>query len=132
MNMGPCHDGTIMGIFQERLKQTGAWMKVNGQAIYGTSPWDKAQNDTVNPSVWYTTKDGSVYALFVEWPADNILVLGAPTPSSSASKVTMLGVQQSVTFELGKPSGIRVTLPSLNTKQMPCQWAWTLKLDGFQ
>lgn len=132
MNMGPCHDGTLMGIFQERLKQTGAWMKVNGEAIYSTSPWKKSQNDTINPSVWYTTKSTTVYALFTAWPANNILTLGAPTAPSSSSTITMLGVEKSLLWSSGKPSGIKVTLPTLNEAQMPCRWAWALKLEGFQ
>ena len=52
LNVGPTHDGRIVPIFEERLRQIGAWLEVNGEAIYKTKPW-KAQNDTVTPNVWY-------------------------------------------------------------------------------
>jgi alpha-L-fucosidase len=52
LNIGPAHDGTIKPIFEERLLQMGAWLKVNGEAIYSSTPWIY-QNDTVVPGVWY-------------------------------------------------------------------------------
>ena len=51
MNVGPTHDGRIIPIFEERLRQVGQWLKVNGEAIYGTKPWSH-QNDTVTKHVW--------------------------------------------------------------------------------
>ena len=51
MNVGPTHDGRIVPIFEERLRSMGSWLKVNGDAIYGTKPW-LHQNDTATPGVW--------------------------------------------------------------------------------
>lgn len=36
MNIGPTADGRISPIFEERLLEFGKWLKVNGEAIYGT------------------------------------------------------------------------------------------------
>ena len=51
MNVGPTHDGRIAPIFEERLRDVGAWLKVNGEAIYSTKPWTH-QNDTITKGVW--------------------------------------------------------------------------------
>ena len=51
MNVGPTHDGRILPIFEERLRQFGGWMKVNGEAIYESIPWTH-QNDTITKDVW--------------------------------------------------------------------------------
>ncbi len=45
LNVGPNADGTIPFIQQERLLDLGAWLKVNGEAIYGSRPWTVRQYD---------------------------------------------------------------------------------------
>ena len=60
MNVGPTHDGRILPIFEERLRQFGQWMGVNGDAIYESNPW-KHQNDTITPSVWSVSEEYSAY-----------------------------------------------------------------------
>jgi alpha-L-fucosidase len=37
LNIGPTPEGTIQPEFVERLEAIGAWLKVNGEAIYGTT-----------------------------------------------------------------------------------------------
>src|SRR6266481_759201 len=39
LDIGPAADGTIPVIMEERLLQIGDFLKVNGDAIYGTKPW---------------------------------------------------------------------------------------------
>lgn len=51
MDVGPTHDGRIVPVFEERLRQMGEWLAVNGEAIYASKPW-AYQNDTVNSDVW--------------------------------------------------------------------------------
>lgn len=60
------------------MYHVGAWLAVNGEAIYNSRPWS-VQNDTLSGDVWYTSdgKDEKVYATFLSWPKDNILRLGA-------------------------------------------------------
>ena len=44
MNIGPTADGRISPIFEERLLEFGKWLKVNGEAIYGTREWIHPQD----------------------------------------------------------------------------------------
>lgn len=51
MNIGPTKEGTIIPVFEERLRDVGKWLSINGEAIYKSRPW-KFQNDTVTPNIW--------------------------------------------------------------------------------
>jgi len=40
LNVGPNADGTIPLIQQERLRSLGKWLEINGEAIYGSRPYE--------------------------------------------------------------------------------------------
>ena len=54
MDVGPTKYGRIIPMFEERLRQLGSWLGVNGEAIYSTIPWSH-QNDTLTDKVWYVS-----------------------------------------------------------------------------
>jgi alpha-L-fucosidase len=71
LNVGPTADGIIPQPSVERLEQIGAWLKANGDAIYGTkaSPfaylsWGRA-----------TTKGNKLYLHVFDYPKDGIIKL---------------------------------------------------------
>ncbi len=70
-NIGPKADGTLAEFELERLAAMGSWLKVNGEAIYGTS------KGVLKNLSWgrSTTKDNTVYLHVFDWPADGKLQL---------------------------------------------------------
>ncbi len=75
LNVGPTAEGEIPQPSIDRLKEVGAWMKVNGEAIYGTdaTPFKKLSWGRA------TTKrkggDTTLYLHVWNWPADGKLLL---------------------------------------------------------
>lgn len=51
LNIGITKEGKIPVLMEERLRQMGSWLKVNGEAVYGSKIWTH-QKDTVTPNVW--------------------------------------------------------------------------------
>ncbi|XP_071813119.1 alpha-L-fucosidase-like isoform X2 [Apostichopus japonicus] len=129
MNVGPTHDGRIAPIFEERLRDMGKWLSVNGEAVYSTKPWQH-QNDTLTRGVWYTSKTGPsntyVYATMLKWPKANTLKLMG-VKSNKIRQLQMLGYSENVKWVESASGGIVVTLPTFSPAEVPCQWAWVLK-----
>ncbi|XP_028316665.1 tissue alpha-L-fucosidase-like [Gouania willdenowi] len=128
LNVGPTPYGTIPAVFQERLRGVGAWLKVNGEAIYASKPW-RVQHENSTATVWYTAKDNVVFAVITGKSVSIDLQLLAPRPSAT-TKVTLLGSPLPLNWFPSDPSGITVVLPKQYFIGHP--QAFTLKLEGFQ
>jgi alpha-L-fucosidase len=147
LNVGPTADGRIPTIMQERLLEIGDWLRVNGEAIYGTQPWRensdgkriRAASDsskdwqnkyTPIKSVRYTSKGDAVYAISLIWPGKE-LVLGAPVPSKD-TVVTMLGVKGNLKWDRTEDGKMRIDVPQLSIDELPAQHAYVFKMVGVK
>lgn len=128
LNVGPRSDGTIPGQVRTVLLQIGAWLRVNGEAIYGTRPWVLYGEGTTNaPSgreagqvytpadIRFTQKDGALYAMGLAWPRDGKVLIktlysGTPYLTAPVSQVSLLGDRASVAWKQ-TPQGLVVQLP---------------------
>ncbi len=125
LDIGPTADGRIPVIMEQRLIEIGDWLKVNGEAIYGTRPWRiTSEND-----VWYTSKGDTVYAIVKRWPGKE-LVLSEPRASAGAA-VTMLGVAQPLKWK-SKDAMMYIEVPQLSVDEIPCRHAYAFKLTGVE
>ncbi|TRY84356.1 hypothetical protein DNTS_025451 [Danionella cerebrum] len=125
LNVGPTADGVIAPVFEDRLRAMGAWLAVNGEAIYSTKPW-RVQTEKAAVPVWYTAKNSTVYAIFTGDPMQNTFELSTPKTSDS-SVVTLLGDGKPLKWAPLQSSGLMVKLPDLPYSPA---YAWTLKLEG--
>ena len=109
LNIGPKGDGTVPKESVDLLKAIGAWMKVNGEAVYATqaSPFEKLAwgRCTRKPLTGGNTR---LFLHVFDWPNDGKLVL--PAPESKPLKACMLdgGAVLSVT---STPKGVVIAVP---------------------
>ena len=61
---------------QQRLADMGAWLKVNGEAIYGTRKWDKTPAVKPETTVYFTKKRTDLYVIVTKWPTKPIVIEG--------------------------------------------------------
>jgi alpha-L-fucosidase len=74
-------------LLAERLNAVGAWLGINGEAVYATRPWKQFKQDDIR---FTQSKDGKyVYAIELKWPG-NTAVLHS-LHAKEGSNVTMLG-----------------------------------------
>jgi alpha-L-fucosidase len=121
LNVGPTADGRIPIIMQERLKDIGNWLKVNGNAIYGSRKSSvKAKKD-----IFFTEKSNFLYAILTKWKTEPIkIVLDTPLKIGG---VELLGVNKLIDWTING-SILTINLPKLNFDELPCEDAWVLKI----
>jgi len=131
MNIGPRSDGTIPDEVQHVLLEVGSWLKVNGDAIYGTRPWatygegptkvaagsfqdTKTQQYTAE-DFRFTTKGNNLYAIELAWPSGNEAVIhsvaGDALKGKQIQAVALLGSSAPLTYKL-QADGLHIQLPS--------------------
>ncbi|MGH9395880.1 MAG: alpha-L-fucosidase, partial [Terriglobia bacterium] len=126
LDIGPTADGRVPVMMQERLLQMGQWLKTNGEAIYGTRPW-RAVSDGQN--IWYTAKDGAVYAICLEWPGSE-LSLSKPKRAGAVS-ATLLGWNGALKTRFSNGQ-MRIETPRIDPGKLPAPYAFVFKLAGVR
>jgi alpha-L-fucosidase len=125
LNVGPKPDGSIPEIQADRLRALGNWLNVNGEAIYGTRPWERAEGNTAQGlDVRFTRKGETLYVFLLGDPAGaEVTIESLNVPAGSA--VNLLGASGSLAHRTENNSFI-VTLPEAR----PESHAYVLKVEA--
>ena len=106
LNIGPKGDGSLTPETVASFRAIGAWLRVNGESIYGTSaspfpqplPWGRA-----------TARHRDLYLHIFDWPADGRLLIPVKNTTATATLLASPGVAVPVT---PSAEGLVLTLPS--------------------
>ncbi len=130
LNVGLRPDGSLPETFRRELEEIGRWLKVNGEAIYGTRPFkvfgegpfrmpksESKFNDNeyayTAQDIRFTTKGATVYAILLDWPGDGTRVRIKSLGSKSLGpiqSVALLATGEPLKWAQGD-DGLLVNLP---------------------
>ncbi|MEE9367333.1 MAG: alpha-L-fucosidase [Pontiella sp.] len=114
MNIGPKGDGTIDEADRNILHGIGAWMQINGTAIYSS------RKTTLPVHAWgqSTRKGNTLYLHIHDFPKDNVLMVGGL--KTAVTKAWILSDKSKRPLEVQTSGDIRIQLPaSLASKLVP-------------
>jgi alpha-L-fucosidase len=107
LNIGPTAEGAFPEVSIQRLAEIGQWMKVNQEAIYGTtaSPFKKL--------AWgkCTQKPGKLYLHVFDWPKDGKLAVPIANQVSQAYLLANRNEALGVARKEGEEAGLSITVP---------------------
>jgi alpha-L-fucosidase len=159
LDIGPSGDGTIPVVMEQRLLEIGDWLRVNGEAIYGTRfagrscQWSagkrpgqqygefmvkynlleqvgqKPHGERAVKQAFFTKKPGVLYAITPGWPGKDLVLRRIRVPGDAA--VTMLGVPGKLARKL-EGDTLTVTMPDLGPDAAPCRHAYVIKITGAE
>jgi alpha-L-fucosidase len=119
---------------------------VNGDAIYGTRPWKQfgegptevvegSFNDTkrqpfTGQDIRFTTRGSTLYAIALAWPGQQLTIrslgTGSPHAAGEVTGASLLGHPGKLEWSRNG-EGLTVKMPG----QKPCDYAYTVKIDGL-
>jgi alpha-L-fucosidase len=123
VGIGPDETGWFHPRAIQDLEQAGEWLKINGEAIYATRPYEPWHE---GDDVFFTrSKDHQkVYAICTKWPGQT-LKLKAIRPGDGM-KVSLLGVNEPLSWH-GDRASVNIDLPS--EKPEGSQFAYAFRFE---
>lgn len=116
INVGPRADGSIPDLQLAAMRRLGAWLDVNGGAVYGTRPWIRCGEETGVPRA-YTASEGRVHVHVLD-PSPGCLELppeladaASATWGDSSPAIVEAGVVEIPQHLRGEPAAV-LTVPS--------------------
>jgi alpha-L-fucosidase len=123
LNIGPSPEGEFDPAAYQRLKEIGAWMKLNGEAIYGTRMYKVFGEGT---DIRFTqTKDGKTQYIFLfNFPEDKMEL--TKISFSKKAKLQLLGSKKKVSWKTN-PNGVEIKISS--SEKGVTDHVWVIKVQ---
>ena len=110
LNVGPMADGTIPENQVKRLRGFGEWLDTNGEALFDTQPWTRAEGKTTQGvELRFMQNDDVLYATLMDTPAEREITIEGLVANEDA-QVRLLGYGSDLTWSQSG-SDLTIQLP---------------------
>jgi len=102
LNVGLDAEGRISRKQRDTIEALGKWLKVNGEAVYGTHPWKISGSGPMR----FTCKEGLIYVYMPSMPKETIMIpalgraFGVGLQTKELKKVELLGRNDNIVWKL--------------------------------
>lgn len=147
LSLTPKANGEIPAQEKHIMSEMGKWLKINGEAIYGTRPWETYgegptemkemrrghvkwnYRDMTARDIRFTRKNNTLYAVALDWPDDGKLTVRTLSSNNristgGISSVSLLGYPGELEWSRDA-DGLFVVLPN----KPPCGYAYALRIE---
>ena len=142
-------DGTIAPLHVKALEGLGAWLRLNGESIYGTRPWrifgegptDLSRKE-IGQTLWkpdfrmkdddirFTSKGETLYAICMGGPQQSVVVKSLGTAArlvdGKPSEIRLLGYEGKMEWKQ-ESEGLNITIPA----EWNCRHMMVFAIKGF-
>lgn len=150
LNVGPRADGSFEPAERQILLDMGAWLGVNGEAIYGTRPFkvfgegptavpaggftDADREAFTGRDVRFTARGDVLYAVALAWPGESLtirsLAAGSLLAGGEVKRITLLGREGELKFSRDG-EGLKIDLSTLKPAAGPAEFAYAFRIEGL-
>jgi len=150
LNVGPTAEGEIPEVGKKLLRGIGKWLRVNGEAIYGTRPWliygegptrsggggfsERRDKPFTPRDIRFTrSKDGkTLYAIALAWPEGPLTLEAVAVKGvGPGARVELLGLSGKLPYRINELGQLVIEVPKLPPEKRPCGCAYAFRTTGF-
>lgn len=130
VGIGPDENGRWHPEAVKQLEETGEWLEVNGEAIYGTRPRPGTLYKEGEDIYFTRTKDlRHIYAICLKWPGRTLNI--KTLRPKEGTEIYLLGYGDNLKWKYENENGLTIELPEYfqNEENRPSQTAYSFRIE---
>ncbi|MFJ2420351.1 alpha-L-fucosidase C-terminal domain-containing protein [Streptomyces brevispora] len=123
LDIGPKADGTIPDLMRRGLRETGDWLRTNGEAIHDTTYWSRMPQ--LGEDLRFTVRPDKAFYIHSPARPGATLTVEAPVPVRGGDRITLLGYDRPLNW---RTTGDSLVIDVPVAARRTGEHAWVFKI----